>query len=279
MSEQITFDIIRQEYLQKLKDESVQLQKYIENAEKTLQITTLNGAEQWIIDKNREKIEKMVRKQSEIQESIDNVDSPETILKLQERVEFRKEQHTKGVEAKKKKVIRSVKDKKAKKQALGKIFSKENKQRRDDRYLKKNMDYEWRRLGMIEASLPDYIKKNLDNMPNNKGYIWRGVKYYGRKIHDPAEPTILFERYHGTMYIHEYTDKTYKKYKKENKNTQKVLVKEEKRTPKFPKFVVPTREQQKENKHHKPRSPGKNKTPKKKTSWNKDNKRKKWGKK
>lgn len=69
----------------------------------------------------------------------------------------------------------------------------------------------------IEETIPDYMIKNLEKMPNNKGYIWRGIRLYG-KLTVPnssnAKTVYLDERKHGEMFIHEITPVVENLYKK-----------------------------------------------------------------
>lgn len=69
----------------------------------------------------------------------------------------------------------------------------------------------------IEETIPDYMIKNLEKMPNNKGYIWRGIRLYG-KLAVPnssnAKTVYLDERKHGEMFIHEITPVVENLYKK-----------------------------------------------------------------
>ena len=90
----------------------------------------------------------------------------------------------------------------------------------------KERDYKYglKTFYKLVDTLPDYIKKNLYSMPNNKGYIFKGIYYFG---YLPAEngPVVLFEKQRGTsiLTIHEYTDKEYKRFEKDGKN-RKILV-------------------------------------------------------
>ena len=42
----------------------------------------------------------------------------------------------------------------------------------------------------VSEQLPDYIKKNLLDMPNNKGYIWKGVWFFGAKPQKDYDKTM-----------------------------------------------------------------------------------------
>ena len=74
----------------------------------------------------------------------------------------------------------------------------------------------------LTDTLPDYIQKNLYTMPNNKGYIWKSIYYFGY-LPEQEGPVVLFEKQRGNILtIHEYTDKEYKRYEKNGKD-RKIL--------------------------------------------------------
>lgn len=81
-------------------------------------------------------------------------------------------------------------------------------------------------------SIPDYMLKNLDEMPNNKGYIWRDVVCYGKKASEPGKPVVLFEKKKdGLMIIHEWSKTECKIWHKQGKE-RKVLESSRKRKQK-----------------------------------------------
>jgi hypothetical protein len=95
-------------------------------------------------------------------------------------------------------------------------------QERDVRYCQKYFD-------KTCDGLPDFIKRNLSQMPNNKGYIWKGVNFYGDLPEHPG-PRVLFEkRKGGLLIIHEHTDKEYKVYQKNGKERKKLIEKHNKK--------------------------------------------------
>jgi hypothetical protein len=87
-----------------------------------------------------------------------------------------------------------------------------SQQQRDIRYF-------YKQFGKIEDSLPDYIKKNLSEMPNNKGYIWRGCHFYGDLKIQNNQPQIMFEKCKGNILkIVETTESEQKIFDKIGKN-------------------------------------------------------------
>lgn len=125
---------------------------------------------------------------------------------------------------------KKVKDKNQKKLEDKAYLDAEYKQRRNDgfsaNYLQKETDKFYRDC----STIPDYIQQNLKDMPNNKGYIWRGVWCFGEKPKE-SDTTTLFEKCKGgILKIHEYTRTSYKMFEKQGKN-QKTLVIDNYRKP------------------------------------------------
>jgi hypothetical protein len=85
-----------------------------------------------------------------------------------------------------------------------------------------------RRYYKVVDSLPPYIKRNLKEMPNNKGYIWKGCWFFGERKAE-SNTAILFEkRRGGILVIHEIDNINHKIYEKKDKG-RKYFVSETKR--------------------------------------------------
>jgi hypothetical protein len=88
---------------------------------------------------------------------------------------------------------------------------------------KKEMENQFRYMSKVHQSLPYFMKQNLSKMPNNKGYIWKGVNYYGKLPENPNEPRVLLEKKDDVLITHEYTGTEYRRFEKVGKEKQ-VLV-------------------------------------------------------
>jgi len=58
------------------------------------------------------------------------------------------------------------------------------------------------------VTLPNNMYENLKDMPNNKGYLWRGIQFFGTNLNRPIRNIydfVLFEKRRGRMLIHEWT--------------------------------------------------------------------------
>ena len=81
------------------------------------------------------------------------------------------------------------------------------------------IDHDYKNFTQACDSIPDYMRVKLKAMPNNKGYIWRGVSCYGESPPEKGEPTVLFEKQRdGLLLIHEWTAKEYKIWHKQGQD-------------------------------------------------------------
>ena len=155
--------------------------------------------------------------------------------------ELRFQQNLVTEEINKKKSIIKEKNKitKARKEADKKLSKQYYmKQRKDDKYHKnKEKEYQkaYNHFVKADKSMPEYMIKNLKNMPNNKGYIWKSIWYFGHKKPEKGDkPYTLFERQKGNIFaIIEFNRKYYRIYHKKQNSNKKVLVFEEKRKQKY----------------------------------------------
>ena len=65
------------------------------------------------------------------------------------------------------------------------------------------------------------MRKNLSEMPNNKGYIWRGCYMYGDLPEQKNQPVIIFDKCKNNIMkiidTTEYDQHIYEKHGKEKK--------------------------------------------------------------
>lgn len=133
------------------------------------------------------------------------------------------------ITSKKKKENAQIK-KEIEKTTMSKFYASESRFRRQERYSIKEMNRFHERMIRIDEDMPSYMKQALDNMPANKGYIYKGVWYFGHIPVSKEEEKYLtmFERVKGIQYIHEYIykypSKTYNLYEKLAKTSPKTLV-------------------------------------------------------
>ena len=106
---------------------------------------------------------------------------------------------------------------------------------RENRFREKDMQRAYMQYLNIVDTIPEYISKNLEEMPNNKGYIWRGIQCYGKQPEGGnSNSTILFEKQKGgLLIIHDRTPTEYKIFHKKGKD-KKVLYSVEKNIRRIP---------------------------------------------
>jgi len=98
-------------------------------------------------------------------------------------------------------VARKAIDRQKKKDAT---YQKCRKENRSNRWDKKKYAIYYSKFCKAVDSVPDYMKENLKKMPNNKGYLWRGITVLGKMKPVKDEPLMLFEKRYGVLTIHKY---------------------------------------------------------------------------
>jgi hypothetical protein len=77
---------------------------------------------------------------------------------------------------------------------------------RKERYEKRSADRGYSYFLRVISTIPQYMRCNLETMPNNKGYIWRGVQLFGKQPDEGTGEYILFEKQKGVLVIHKWTN-------------------------------------------------------------------------
>lgn len=93
---------------------------------------------------------------------------------------------------------------------------------------KKQLFYATKYFFKVEKSIPDYLKDKLNKMPNNKGYIFRGVHLYGNKKPDRNNKLIMYETKHQIKYTHiwDYDTNKFTLLKKNKSDRKSTVVRE-----------------------------------------------------
>lgn len=94
---------------------------------------------------------------------------------------------------------------KTQQQALQQVRQRQYQERRE--YNTFHIDRQYEIFCRADESMPLYMKQNLETMPNNKGYIWKGIQYFGHQPcpqhADPDQWTLYEKRPGGDLWIHE----------------------------------------------------------------------------
>jgi hypothetical protein len=97
---------------------------------------------------------------------------------------------------------------------------------RDSRYLEKSSGKSYEHFLRACDTVPEYMRKNLKSMPNNKGYIWKSVWCMGELPEEPGDEdniTIFDKQRSGLMVIHEWTYDKYRVYNKSGRDRRTLV--------------------------------------------------------
>ena len=208
-------------YIRKNKEERRLQKVYLQRAQEILGGVSIDEND-FAINNAQKKRDKALGKIDEIEEKLSNVNIHEIIIKII--LDSKLKQDIVSKDAKYKRKIK--KEYKEKKDLIRENFYKRCKEdgriNRQQRYF---MRSSWKWLQKTHAKLPNYIRRNLKEMTNNKGYIFRGIQYYGEKKAEKNQPVILFDKKRNELIIHEITCNTHKIFLKKNRKGKSILIK------------------------------------------------------
>lgn len=202
----------------------VTLKKSIENIEKSMSAGKdmdfyENRIKQTLasIDNYALKNQELERKLSVVMSGMCDVEILEKHARVQDDVAKKQK------EAVKKEIFE--KEKEQERKELGKKYNQmERDIWRQDHYAKKDIGRAYERYLQIVDSAPDYILANIKTMPNNKGYRFKNVFFYGELPAEKNAPDVIFDRKPDGMLITEnYSDQEVVFFKRRD-GKQKELV-------------------------------------------------------
>jgi len=208
----------------KIYDRLKQIELFIKRNKNTLNATSLT---------DKLFIEKINKKNQEYTNEIDmlnkrlsdlNTGSLDTELTsvLDKNTEDMKKNQVKTTQKIKDKQLEKLKDKET-------IDNFYKANRNNNQLSDKNIEKETNRYFYLCSTIPDYILRNLEEMPNNKGYIWKGLWCFGKLPEEKNKPLIMFEKCRdGIMKIYEIDEYERKIYEKKGKD-RKILISKETR--------------------------------------------------
>ena len=116
-------------------------------------------------------------------------------------------------------------EREAKDRARGEAYTKkEYSEMRNERYMERVYVREYDRFLDVAESLPDHISRNLETMPNNKGYKWRGITFFGKLPAEPNGAVLVFDKRADGMYIWETTATSQSEYLKTRDGVKHTIV-------------------------------------------------------
>ena len=217
-----TIDDLYKIHIKNTNDELKSLNKYLTTYEKSLQnarnknlhseIQVIRNTISKYEDKISEKqcyINKLTNKELDKEMSID-------IIRSHKRAEVSKKEQIYKFRYK-----RQVK--KDEKKVLDNFYEKERSTNRVINSNKWNMIKAYNYFEKTSNKLPEYMQRNLSEMPNNKGYIWRDIRFYGELPSIPGQPDILFEKKKDCMLIHEINNTEHKIFEKRGRDRKRFI--------------------------------------------------------
>lgn len=215
----------------KIATDILSLKKNIERCENSiedLRKTTVIKDQVYLssnISKNKQSIETYQEKIGELEEKLEllgNGQLDDEILSEIKQNTTKVDKKNKESAIKKEKIDKNEQKDKKKSQTY---FDNERDIKYQARRLEFGMIREYERFWSID--LPDYMKQKLKGMPNNHGYIWKGIWFFGEKNAEKG-PCIMHDKQRDASYIHEiYSDEhvIYRKIGNNDHNYQKEFVK------------------------------------------------------
>ena len=196
-------------FIDELEEQLEESEKWLKNKENALNLSISNQLAKSIIDKNKKDVEQLTTKIDNFKNKLQNIDSDEMYLEIisytYDILSYDYKVKKQELDTERKKALKSSN----KKKQIDEVYKKDSNMKRKERYRKKDIDRSYKHFLKSIGSLPYNLKKNLKNMPNNKGYIWKNVHFYGKL---PAENNnlIMFEKKrNGNLLIHEYIKNWY----------------------------------------------------------------------
>ena len=113
------------------------------------------------------------------------------------------------------------------KSGIDNFYKRERSIKYTNKRNKRNLDREQRKFFDISYKFPGYLEKKLNKMPNNKGYIYKGIHFYG-KLPSENQGLCMFEKKfsrtrENILHIHEWKNNKYTLYEKIGRDRKKKI--------------------------------------------------------
>ena len=176
------------------------------------------------VKKINEKIFLRNEESKEIEEKIKEIPYGMYDDEIQSKIDYNSKMQKEKDRIRKEKHITELIDKKHHEKKSQKFYQSNRNSDREERYLQKEMQRTYNHYVKACDSIPEYILKNLKEMPQNKGYFWKNVACFGELPPEENKPLTLFERQKGgLLIIHEWLPKYYNVYHKQGKDKKKLI--------------------------------------------------------
>lgn len=191
-------------------------------------IRNSENASAFFITKQKEEKQRNIEKEKKLQERLKLLQSGQLDKELKETIQKIQKIHKQKVQEAKRRKREINEEKRIDKLKSQEYYQKTRNSRRKERQNKYGMMKEFDRFLKISNSLPEYMQRSLKSMPNNKGYIYRGIIFFGKGKEEYNKPIVLYENSKKIKKVHEWTDTECKVYEKIGKK-QKLISSRKKR--------------------------------------------------
>jgi hypothetical protein len=176
------------------------------------------------IEHNKNRIIEITSQINELQKKLNGVMFGQSDIEIETLYKANVD-HVAEAEIKKAKQDAAVAEREAVDRARGDAYmTSERKEIRNEKYMEKTIQREYAKLCDIVTQVPEYIKRNLENMPNNKGYRWRGVIFFGKLPEEPNGPMVIFEKKYENTCITECSATNYTEWMKTRDGAKQLVV-------------------------------------------------------
>jgi hypothetical protein len=196
---------LRNEYSTRIKT----ISKEIFRLEESLTNLTRSGLSKDFVDKKKEenklKIESLKNESQTLNLKLEDLDTGILDEEIERRLQSQKEVNNQKLKKENENRQQKLIDTENQKKAFSKRLDTDKKSNYDKRSLQFEIERTYQHYLRASEKCPDYIRKNLKEMPNNKGYIFNDVIFLGQKPKERENYEILFEKQRdGCLLIHEH---------------------------------------------------------------------------
>jgi len=211
----------------RLSKENEELQVYIENIENEIAKLKNITASDYTKHQIQKEENNLAKKRELLAQNITRYEQVDIGL-LDNEIKFENNLVTDEIEKKKNISAEKNRINKIKKDEDKKIsreyYSKQKIDDRNERSKQKEYARAYNHFIKADNTMPDYMKRNLKTMPNNKGYVWKSIMYFGHKKKEKGDKCIsLYERQKGNIHAIIEWDKTSYRILHKIKNTKKLI--------------------------------------------------------
>ena len=196
---------LRNEYNTRIKF----MTKEIFRLEESLTNLTRSGLSKDFVDKkkddNKTKIDNLKNESNELNLKLLDLDTGVMDEEIQKRLQSQKEVNNQKLKKENDNRQQKIVNTENQKKAFSLRLNSDKKSNYEKRCLGYEIERTYQHYLKANDKLPDYIRKNLKEMPNNKGYIFNDVVFLGQKPKERENYEILFEKQRdGCLLIHEH---------------------------------------------------------------------------